>query len=103
MSAKSISFNGVISSIRAKVDRSISATFSTPELSSEERSLFFDLQNINVKMTITPLDEPSEEYVIDKDLDQKSQSQRIRSVLYILFCQNSEGMDWETYTLCASC
>jgi hypothetical protein len=47
-------------------------------------------------MILIPHDEDQvEEIVVDKDLEQKSQSQRIRSVLFILWKQNPEEMSWE--------
>lgn len=82
---KALSFNAIISSIRAKVDGSIGASFVTPELTSEQKAMFFDLQNKNVTMLITPLDEPSEEYQIDKDVDQKTPSQRQRHIIYAIW------------------
>lgn len=95
---KTISINAIIEGIRAKKDRSLGLTISTPELSTQEKSLFFELQGINVKLNITPIDEPNaEEEVIETDLDQKPQSVRMRNVLFILFKQNNEGMDFNEY------
>ena len=94
---KAIICNININSIRARVDGSIGATFTTPELTTEQKAYFFDLQNKNLTMTIAPLDEPYEEYKIDKDVEQKTQSQRIRAVLFLLWKQNSEEMSWEEY------
>src|SRR5712692_8699726 len=98
MTMKSIVTQSVIEGIRARKDRSLSLTVSTPELSAQEKALFFDLQGLPIDLKITPLDEKQiEEQIIDKDLNQKTQSQRIRACLFILFKQNPENMSWEEY------
>lgn len=54
---------------------------------------------MSLDMTIRPLDEPvTETLTVDKDVNTKTPSQRIRAVLYILFNQDNEGMDdFEVY------
>ena len=95
---KQISVSAIIEGIRARKDRSLGLSITTPELSTQEKALFMELQGINLNILITPTDEPTpEQYKIDKDLDQKSPSQRMRAVLFILFKQNSEDMDFPTY------
>lgn len=88
---KNIKTTAVIEGIRAKKDRSISMTVSTPELSPSEKTLFFELQNLNIELTIHPLDyDGAEDYKIDKDVDEKSPSQRMRNVLFIIWNQSPE-------------
>lgn len=95
---KSISCNIIIGSIRAKVDGSIGATFSTPELTSEEKAYFFEMQNKNLSMVLTPFDEVSEEiHKVDKELEQKTQAQRMRNVLFIVWKQEPQGYTFEEY------
>jgi hypothetical protein len=95
---KAIITQAVIEGIRARKDRSLGLTITTPELSAQEKATFMELQGIPVDLKITPLDEEQvEEQIIDKDLNQKTQSQRIRGCLYILFRQNPEGMTWKEY------
>ena len=95
---KSIATQAVITGIRSRADRSVGLSISTPELKPEEKTLFFELQNINVDLVITPIDEKNAPQVkIDKELNSKTQSQIIRNTLYRLWEQNSEGMDYEEY------
>lgn len=91
---KSLSLQANITSLRAKADGSLGMNINTPELTPEQKTLFFQLQNVNLDLTITPLDTQATEQVkINTDLNQKSQSSRIRSVLFILWKQNNEGME----------
>jgi len=95
---KSISTPAIIEGIRSRKDRSLGVTFTTPELPVQEKALFMELQGINVNMVITPLDEKDvEEYKIESDIDQKSPSQRMRSVLFILWKQDNESLDFNDY------
>lgn len=90
---KSIVTKAIIEGIRARKDGSLGLTVTTPELAVQEKALFMELQGINVDLTITPFEaEEAPEYRVDADLKQKSQSQRIRSVLYILYTQNPENI-----------
>jgi hypothetical protein len=89
---KSIEVNAIITGIRSKVDRSLGLTVSTPELSTYEKALFMELQGLNTKMTIEPLDEKTEGVeTIDKDIETKTASQRLRAVLFILYKQKGDG------------
>lgn len=96
---KSISTPAIIEGLRARKDRSLGLSITTPELNPQEKALFFELQGINVDIIITPKDEPNpEDYKVEAgDLDTKSPSQRMRSVLFILYKQDSEGLDFPEY------
>lgn len=96
---KSISTPAIIEGLRARKDGSLGLSVSTPEMSPQEKALFFELQNINLDIVITPKDEPNpEEYKIEAgDLDTKSPSQRMRSVLFILWKQDNEGLEFPEY------
>lgn len=94
---RSIAHKGIITSIRSKTDRSISYTVSSPELQSNEKALFFDIQNLNVNITIEPLEEQTEVYTVDKDLEQKSPSKRLQAVLFILWKQEQPEEDFDTF------
>lgn len=86
---KAIKHQATISTISAKVDGSVAYRINTPELTNEEKSAIFELQNQNVEVLISPM---GAKHVINvnTDLNTKSQSQRIRNVLYILYQQNPE-------------
>ena len=85
---KAISFNGVITSIRGKVDKSIGLNIATPELAVDEKSMFFELQGENCNIFIAPTGESkTPDYKIDKVLESKTPSQRLRSVLFVYYEQ----------------
>lgn len=98
MGMKVIELMVIIGSIRARADKSVGASFTTPELTNEEKSMLFELQGVNARMIIQPTDEVSlETHKVNTELDTKSQSQRIRNTLFVLWKQDNEGMDYETY------
>lgn len=94
---KTIATQAVIEGIRARKDRSLGLTVTTPELSIQEKAIFMELQGINVELHIKPLDEQVPEIKIEKDLSQKTQSQRLRAILFILWKQKPLDMEFEQY------
>lgn len=95
---KTLKFNAVITGIRSKVDRSLGLTIGTPELSSIEKTEIMNLQGINIDITLTPLDTLSTEIItIKKDMESKSQAQRIRSILFLLWKQEGEPDTFDIY------
>ena len=95
---KSISTPAIVTSIRAKVDHSLSFSVSTPELDNTEKVAFMELQGMNTTMTIVPLDELNVlEMKVKGDLEQKTPSQRLRNVLYILWKQGHTDTDFEEF------
>jgi len=89
---KGISHQATISSITAKVDGSIGYKINTPELNHEEKSIIFDLQNQNVEVTIVPTGE-KEVAEVKTEKGDKTPSQRLRAVLFILWNQNHNGFE----------
>jgi len=95
---KTIQTKAIITGIRSRADRSVGLTISTPELNPQEKALFFELQNLNVELKITPLDEArAEDYEVVADLNQKSQSVRMRNVLFILWKQDPKGQEFADF------
>jgi len=95
---KTLKVNAVITGIRSKVDKSLSVTFSTPELTTNERAEFMNYQGLNCDFTITPLDEKSEGVeIINKELETKSKSQRLRAVLFLNWKHENEPDTFENY------
>ena len=85
---KALELNAVITGVRSKVDGSLGISMGTPELTPEEKAEFMRLQGANIIALFTPLDEPKVPvYKIDKVLEQKTPSQRLRAVLYVLWEQ----------------
>ena len=95
---KSISTTAIVTSLRSRVDRSIGLTIVTPEVTTDEKSLFFELQGINTRIEITPLDEkPEGVEKIDKDMETKTASQRLRSVLFLVWKQSKQEDTFESF------
>ena len=95
---KTIKTHAIITGLRSKVDRSLGLTIATPELSPAEKAEMMTLQGINVDLTIKPLDkEPTETYEVKKEMGSKTQAQRIRAVIYLLWKQDGEKGDLDTY------
>lgn len=95
---KSISFNGEIGSVTSKRDDSMGVRIVTPELNIDEKAAIMNLQGINVDIYIKPLDaNPSAVVKVDKDLHTQTRSQRLRSVLYVLWEQKGKPDIFDTY------
>lgn len=95
---KAINVNIIINSIRSRKDKSIGFSAETPELTALEKVAFMEMQGLNVKALFEPLDELTEDVLeVDKDLETKSQAQRIRSVLFILWKQRGEQGEFRDF------
>lgn len=95
---KTLQLNAIITGISSKVDRSLSLRISTPELTNKERADFMEYQGINCNLTVEPLDEKAEGIeMIDRELETKTKSQRLRAVLFILWKQEGEQGKFEDY------
>lgn len=95
---KAIHTQAIIEGIRSRKDKSLGLSLSTPELSTEEKALFMDIQGLNVDILINPLDMlPVPEYKVEKDLNSKTPSVRMRNVMFILWKQDNESMDFDTF------
>lgn len=93
-----LSLQVIITSIRSRADGSLGFSATTPELSVEEKVEFMRLQNEVLEGVFTPLDAPNvPEYKIDKDLEDKSPSRRLRNVLFILHSQSGVDEDFESW------
>lgn len=82
---KTISWNGVITTISSKRDRSLGLRIETPELTPVERANFIEYQGVNAVFTLDPLDEkPDAGILVAKNLDTKTPSQRLRNAIFAL-------------------
>lgn len=91
--------NTQITSISAKPDGSLRYSSVTPELSNEEKTLFFSYQNKNMNTEHEPMDESPDEIVVDKDLNPKSFGKEMRDYCYI-YCKETNidfEQSWEAY------
>lgn len=91
---KPVQFRGIITSLTAKVDGSLGMRLNTPELSFQEKALFFGLQNLNLDVIMTIEGEENiKPYTIDKDIERLTPSQRLRRTLYVHWQQlGSQGI-----------
>lgn len=96
---KTIKFNGVITSISSRADRSLRLSVVTPELADEERAMFMTYQNINSDFLVEPLDDVADEQImhVESVLDGKKPSQRLRAVLFVLWKQKGEKGSFEEF------
>lgn len=86
----------VVSSIRSLKDGSVSVGIETQELSPAKAGELFSLRNKVVMMYLSPKDVITNQELkqvdsIDAEMNGKSQSQRIRAVLYLLHQHEPEG------------
>ena len=95
---------GIVSSIRSLKDGSVSIGLETQELSPGKAGELFSLRNKVVMMYLSPKDvitqkEMKQVEEIDADVSNgKTQSQRIRAVLFLLHQQDNEGFkDFKDY------
>ena|SRR3990167_599255 len=87
-----IKLKAIITSVRSRTDKSLSLTIVTPPLESKEKTPFMELQQEPLFVEITPqnnLDAPP--LVIDKDIESKTQSERIRNVIYVWWKQTKSN------------
>lgn len=95
---KAIKSHIIITSLRSRKDGSLGFSAETPELSSSEKVAWLDLQGKNTIALFSPLDEPEDEVVeVSKEVNQKTQSQRIRATLFILWKQEGEPATFRDY------
>lgn len=95
---QSIETAAILSGVSSKVDGSLSLRIGTPELSPDEKVLFMSLQNLNVKMTLEPLDTPKgKKTKVEKGLDGKSPSERLYNVIFVYYKQVNSKEDFDAF------
>lgn len=95
---KIIQSQGVITTISSKQDGSLGLRVATPELSTDEKALFMEIQGLNLDITFKPLDFETKEIAeVKSEVDRKTPSQRLRSVLYLYWEQEGRAGDFNDY------
>lgn len=95
---KGISLRAIIGRISSRVDGSIGFSVTTGELNKDEIAAFFDLHNMNVTMTIIPMDEPVESTIkIDSEAGEKTPSERLRNKLYARWSESGSSKTFDQY------
>lgn len=88
----------ILSGIRTRSDGSISLTLATPELDGEGIAAFAGLRNRNLKLLLQPTEEaPAELKEIKGEFDRKTDSQRLRGLLYVQWKQTKTDQDFDSY------
>ena len=93
MSKNTIVFEGGIDNIRTLADNSLRVSLGTPELTAEIVGNMYSMlkQPGYVVISTKPISQQQidavEEATVDREFDTKTPSQRLRSVLYILWEQ----------------
>lgn len=95
---KSIQTNIIIGSIRSRRDGSLGFSAETPELDSNEKVAFMDLQGQVIKALLVPDQSPEAPVLkVDKELGDKTPGQRLRSTLFVLWKQRGEQGEFDTF------
>lgn len=90
---KAITCDVILSSVRTRVDNSLSLSLTTPELRPDEMLVFLELRQQNLKCLLQPVDGvPAELKDVRGEFDRKSPSTRLRNVLYLLWKQRESDM-----------
>jgi hypothetical protein len=97
-----ILISAYIENITTRKDKSVKVTIGTQELSQGKAGELFTLLNNLACVYISPKEISQKELdqvdKLDPEIEGKTQSQRIRNVLYKLFQQDSEGhKDYDSY------
>lgn len=92
----------IVENITTRKDRSVKLVIGTQELSPNEAGQLFQYMNQLVSIYICPssIDNREIEQIdkLEPELNNKTQSQRIRAVLYLNFQQANEGFkDFDTF------
>lgn len=95
---KAISIDLILTSASTRADRSLGLRFSTPELEAAEKTAIFELQGQALKAIIQPVDGTPDSLVqVKASLDQKTPGQRLRAVLYLVWKQQNQAIDFEVF------
>jgi hypothetical protein len=95
---KAIKTQIIINSIRSRRDGSLGFSAETPELTSEEKVAFMNLQGQSLNVLFEPTEYPTvDEIEIQKDVDNKTQAQRIRAVLFLIWKQQGEQGEFRDF------
>jgi len=93
---KGITLACIVENISTRKDNSVKIVLGTQELSNGNAAELFGLINRLAAIYISPKDSISQNEIdkvdsVDVEFETKSQSQRIRQVLFKLFSQDAEG------------
>lgn len=97
---KAVTCPVILTGASTKNDSSLALRFATPELSPEEKTAFFELLNLNLKMLLQPADGvPSELKEVKGEFDRKTPGQRLRASIFVLWKQQAEPGEFDAFYL----
>jgi hypothetical protein len=95
---KAISCELQLTGCSTRADKSLSLRFSSPELEPSQKVAFMELQGANLKVIIQPMDSSPEELVtVDREIQTKTPSQRLRSILFVAFQQQAQEKSFDLF------
>ena len=95
---RAIVSQAILTSLRSRSDGSLGVSFSTPELTAEEKVAWFYLQNKNLRLLLEPVDSSPEPPIeVKGKMETKTPSQRIRAVLYMIFMESGSSGRFEDF------
>ena len=98
MNKLAIKTQAIITSISSKKDGSLGLRMNTPELDSQDKVAFMELQNINLEVYIKAADFVSKEVrEVKGEMDGKTPSQRLRNTLFVLWDQEGRPGEYNSW------
>lgn len=98
---KAITCTIQITGASSRADGSLGLRLATPELKPEEKTVFFELLNQNLRMLLQPEGTGEVEIKeVKSQFDEKTPGQRLRAVLFIAWKQrpaDAPAMDFEVF------
>jgi hypothetical protein len=98
---KAIEVGVIITGVRSRGNGKygeLGLTMVTPELSPEDKVEIMNIQGVSLMALFTPLDEKNApKYKIDKELEQKTPSNRLRNALYVLWEQSGSKEEFDDF------
>lgn len=94
---KAIHLKTIITSVRSRADHSLGLSVTTPELTVEESAEFMRLQGTECDTLFNPLTNEEPPMEVKSEVSQKTQGQRLRSVLFVLWEQRGRKGTFEDF------
>lgn len=95
---KALSLESQLSSASTRADGSLSLRFATPELTPVEKAALFEIQGMNLRLLIQPLEgQPDELLDVKQEFQTKTPSMRLRAVLFVAWEQAGKPGQFEDF------
>lgn len=96
---KAFTSSALLGSVSTKVDGGLSLRIVLPELTSEQKSAVFELQNreLSILLQDNGSDDAPKFTTVKSDLKTKTPSERLRGLLYVAFKQAKTDQPFEQF------